>query len=279
MFKKIGVYGEENKNVSDQNMQQNILNIISQNKGDILKNIQQIKGDLYELVKYDYILTPFEGIYINENIIGLIKFLSSKLIKSDGKSQQNIEKQPPITVDDQRNIARTLLISKDLVKDMYEKDNIPYGAKLIQLLKIDDAFLARYQPLYINKKQAVDNDSIEICWKENKNNNNNIYLDTERLKAQQEQMAKGYAAEKIFNMDKPLITDILEPYIETVSKSESQLGSELESELESESIKKIKDYKIFYLFGNYDDDEKTQYKCEHQIKLLKNTENFIRAIV
>lgn len=273
MLKNIGVYGEENKNVSDQNMQQNILNIISQNEEEILKNIQKIKEDLYELVKYDYILTPFEGIYINENIIGLIKFLSSKLIKSDGKSQQNIEKQPPITVDDQRNIARTLLISKDLVKDKYKKDNISYGAKLIQLLQLqkDKDFLTRYQPLYINKEKEVDNDSIEICWKENKNNNNNIYLDTERLKAQQEQMAKGYAAEKIFNMDKPLITDILEPYIETVSKSESQLGSE--------SIKKIKDYKIFYLFGNYDDDEKTQYKCEHQIKLLKNTENFIRAIV
>ena len=44
-----------------------------------LSPLEYGKKKLYDFVKYDYLKTAFEGIYINENIIGLIKYLSSKL--------------------------------------------------------------------------------------------------------------------------------------------------------------------------------------------------------
>lgn len=40
-------------------------------------------------------------------------------------------------------------------------------------------------------------------------------------------------------------------------------------------LNKINDYKIFYLFSNYNQ----ELKCEHQIKLLDNTKDFIKSIV
>ena len=77
-----------------------------------------------------------------------------------------------------------------------------------------------------------------------------------QLDAMYDDLKKSYHSDYIFNFDKPIITDILDNY-----------------------MKHIFDYKILYLLANYKDKNKRQSRCDHQYKLLKNTENFITSIV
>uniref|UniRef100_A0A6C0EEW2 Kinesin motor domain-containing protein n=1 Tax=viral metagenome TaxID=1070528 RepID=A0A6C0EEW2_9ZZZZ len=65
----------------------------------------------------------------------------------------------------------------------------------------------------------------------------------------------SYDPKRIFTNEKPLIQDILEPY-----------------------LNKINDYKLFYLFANYGDQDKNQFKCGYQYELLNDTSDFIRAL-
>ena len=244
-------------------------------------NLQKEKDELNNITRYDYLQTPFEGVYINENIVGLIKFLSDKLIKT-GASKDIVAKiydQPIIKIKDQRDIARTWLMSKQLdvkkvskLGELKEKfgENETYGQTMIRLLKPNPAMLTaegklgeQFAALHLEKRPAGND--IPICYNDNEANStlfakNPIVLNIENVKKQRDLMTDperpNYGAEKIFNKQKPLITDILEPY-----------------------IKKIKDYKIFYLFGNNDDPKMAQLKCEHQIKLLSNTKDFIKSVV
>jgi hypothetical protein len=87
----------------------------------------------------------------------------------------------------------------------------------------------------------------------------NIDFNTENLQKVYNSLTTSYKSNGIFNFDKPLITDILNPYTQ-----------------------EIKDYKVFYLFGNYADAENgdlRNLKCSHQYSLLENTKDFIETIV
>jgi len=113
--------------------------------------------------------------------------------------------------------------------------------------------------------------------------NSTLILNVEQMHKQQKHMISEYASDKIFNNDKPLITDILSPYIEKDIKkmqeeSKVVITQDMINDIDKYNKHAIKDFKMFYLFGNYDDDQKTQFKCEHQIKLLDNTQNFIATI-
>jgi hypothetical protein len=91
------------------------------------------------------------------------------------------------------------------------------------------------------------------------NDNTNLYYDTEAMGNNFDQISQSYESKKIFSFKQPLITNVLKPYVD-----------------------EIKDYKVFYLFGNYtgDDNEKLKnLKCEHQYSLLENTSDFINVIV
>ena len=256
----------------------------------MVDKLDDVKRRIVELLTYDYLITPFEGVYINENIVGLIDFLSKSLIR-DGKQLEFIEEQKKIDVSDLRNTTRIWLMSNELT-EMYRDGSVL--DKVNELFKlgisirngkvmIGNEEMIDYQPLFKKVDNILDLDPFVRCVPSDNEDLQERYrtigkelqpvpehfidLRMDRVKDQQEYMASNYKADRIFNKKKPLIQDILEPYIET-----NKQGND------ASSIKKIKDYKIFYLFGNYDDNQKVQYKCEHQIKLLKNTENFIQAV-
>lgn len=179
----------------------------------------QDREKIIELLNFDYILTPYEGIYINENIIGLIQYLSSKLVKTDSKSL-NIEEQ-----DTKLNFNYLQALSRVwLASESNKKGNLH----------------ERYKSFGINNN---------FLFKEN------LTFNEEALETEYEELIKIYRSDNIFNKEKPIITDILDKY-----------------------ISEINDYKVFYLFGNYANDEATQFKCKHQIKLLENTKDFIEII-
>jgi hypothetical protein len=72
------------------------------------KENKNFKNYLYESIKYDFYTTGFEGIYINENIIGLIKYL--------GKDGKEIK-------DESENITMLYLIQSETDRDMIEIQN------------------------------------------------------------------------------------------------------------------------------------------------------------
>ena len=76
---------------------------------------------------------------------------------------------------------------------------------------------------------------------------------------------ESYSSSKIFSKEHPLIQNILEPYI----PSDNDFSKSY-----------ITDFKVFYLFANYDDNLKglNKLKCKNQFDLLENTLEFIEAI-
>lgn len=198
-----------------------------------------LRALLTKVIQYDYYLTPLEGLYINENIIGLIKFMGERMITDEGDRQTYLDKflreksQPTnLNFQHQQKIARTWLMSEGLkLKEdimsffMYDKlESVP-------------------KPLFSQELRLIQK-NVQLAY------------DT----------VTKYKSDGIFNFKKPLITDILEPY-----------------------INKIRDYKVFYLFGNYGDTAQPdknnnlkalgELKCYHQYNLLDSTEDFIANIV
>jgi hypothetical protein len=75
-----------------------------------------------------------------------------------------------------------------------------------------------------------------------------------RLQEEYKTLKESYKPDKLFNFEHPLVQDILEVYLKTISE-----------------------YKMFYLLGNYNDDRK-DLKCEHQINLLEQSIDFISDV-
>ena len=208
-----------NKNI------QNIPNITIDNE-----NLSEIKKELIRILSYEYYLTPFAGIYINENIIGLIKYLGGLVTEKKEKIHDILKQNELLNFQYQQKTARVWLMSdsknnKDdnKVKDFFkfENDQIP--------------------------KRLFENNNQEIT---------DLEFNGTNLESEYNKFKTTYKSDAIFNYDKPLITDILKQY-----------------------IKSIDDYKVFYLFGNYDDNITQNLKCKHQIKLLDGTTDFITNIV
>jgi hypothetical protein len=198
-------------------------------KGELLGKltVPYTAHEVKKAISYDYFLTGFEGIYINENIIGLIKFLAAKMITDPTKQTEFLNKkigrQPDnLNFQYQQKVARVWLMSGvgsagQTIESFYKfksGETIP-----TKLFNTDLTY----------NKSAID--------------------------SEYQILADNYKSDKIFNFDNPLITDILEPY-----------------------LNEIDDYKVFYLFGNYGDDNIRELKCAHQFSLFKNTEDFIQTI-
>lgn len=247
---------------------------------EIIKNTSisddDLKVALKDLLKYDYILTPMEGIYINENIIGLLKFLSDEFTPTQKRHGLDILikdkiEQKNITLNEQVILAR-IWLSAYIIDDntgstdytKYTQDGIIKPSVLEQLYDINNTSYPNstlYR--YIEIDPGIEKHK-EYCslyeWDEK-----NLILKLEDVYNQRENMRYKYVSGKIFNFEKPLITNILAPYVGTAGV------------IKDKSI--IKDYKIFYLFGNDEDSDKIQYKCQHQINLLENTKSFIDSVV
>ena len=188
------------------NSQQELRYILQQYGQPININdtIEILKKKCIDIAKYDYIKTPYEGVYINENIIGMIEYLSKKLTHSDEGFVKTQNKDLDFSKQQQliREWIKTRTIGKN--RSLYEEIN------------------------------------------------QNIVYKSDSLNSTYDIFRTIYKSDHIFNKEKPIIEDILDYY-----------------------IKKIDDYKVFYLMTNND----SELKCAHQIKLLNNTKSFIDVIV
>ena len=112
----------------------NIINLDGSFKeGD--KQQTDIQKYLYDAIKYDFYTTGYEGVYINENIIGLIKYLGK-----DGKPK--VDASGNNVKDTSGNIIMNYLIQNPVDRDMIEIDlqdknnTFDLGNKLSKLIQI-----------------------------------------------------------------------------------------------------------------------------------------------
>src|SRR5690606_10404153 len=64
-----------------------------------IKNTDKTKTEIIRLLQFDYVRAAFEGIYINENIVGMLKYLAKNIGK---KSDEIIKNNIGITEQDKR---------------------------------------------------------------------------------------------------------------------------------------------------------------------------------
>jgi hypothetical protein len=210
-------------------------------KPTLTDNIDLFKTEIKQILHYDYIDAPYEGFYINENIIGLIKYLAQTAKDDETFVKKQIPKQNPLLdFTFQRNKIRIMEItgnqSPDAIKQKFiwnDKMNVPDEKDASITIEVD---MPLPPPMFdINgAKLALRQEAIQP-----------IYVD----------MRGSYRAERIFNYDYPVIGTILAPYLESIF-----------------------DYKVLYLLANYKDDKIRCNRCEHQFKLLTKTIGFIDAI-
>ncbi|AYV75722.1 MAG: hypothetical protein Terrestrivirus2_230 [Terrestrivirus sp.] len=170
--------------------------VIEKNPNIIISDTDMpiIKAELKSILGYDYYLTPFTGIYINENIIGLIKYLAGKMIKEevdrDKFLNEQIHKQDDkLDFSFQQKVSRVWLMSNPTVtpkeiQEFYDFENI---ADVPLKLKLKDE------------------------------NSDNLKFNIDNMVDEYEKVRTSYHSNYIFNFKQPLITEILDPYITKIN--------------------------------------------------------------
>lgn len=169
---------------------------ISGFKGELLhKTVSKTMENLKKLVVYDYYLVPAEGIYINENIAGLIKFLASN----------------ELMIPDE--IARNKFIEK-LKKDMMQPQglNFQYQQKVarVWLSSMNEQEEESPRSFYLFGDNEVPEMLVNGC------NGDMLEYNESSMKSNLKKIETSYESKKIFSFKEPLITNILSPYIKEI---------------------------------------------------------------
>jgi hypothetical protein len=228
---------------------------------------------LVKMIPNDYYLSPFEGVYINENIAGIIKYLSThEALIPDEKKRLEQEKKLELTskqdfnLDFQKQQKKLRLWLYDNIDKIDLKDNQMNNYKYADIAYFfymkDDLKGCEECEKWFGTK-PFENKIIKDTQKTNKVNElakqiipKQIFLEQKDINIEYEKVAKSYESDKIFNFENPTIKQVIEPYIADIT-----------------------DYKILYLFGNYGDDNMRNMKCKNQFNLLEKTKDFITNIV
>ena len=149
-------------------------------------DIPEFKEGLKSIMCYDYIKTPYEGFYINENIIGLIKYLASVAKQDDPNKDKFINEQIPrqnetLDFTFQRNKLRIMEMTGQQTDDAI-RQKFNFSAEIPQKLFT----------LSSSKQLVMNTDNIDKIYNE---------------------MKESYKSEKIFNFEHPIIENILKPYL------------------------------------------------------------------
>jgi hypothetical protein len=226
------------------------------------KNRKNI-SDKYEvnriIVLYDYFLTPYEGLYINENIVGIIKYCEN--INSVGRTSTVKIQDQNLDFELQKIICRGLLLNPDGVTQNVEKLH----------LKKEKSYYKCDMDMFKNEP-TIDNEKKYYIYPLLTNSNDkyifnfdiNPEIKMTNINIMYNNLINYYDSSSIYNDGEEhygktkeiLISKILSPYIGIVNP-------------------RIKDFKIFYLFSN----ESLDIKCYSQANLLELTDNFIKAII
>ena len=162
----------------DPNMDQQVLRGLT---------LDEKRDKCIELSTYDYLITPYEGIYINENIIGMIQYLSTKLTSSGSNFVEEQDMNLGFQVQQQK-IRKLLKLSKD---EKRNKDGT------IKHEKVHSLYQKNGNDLMYNTEKLVNSD-------------NDI------LKEEYDIIKYTYKSDKIFNKQEPIITKVLDAYISQI---------------------------------------------------------------
>jgi len=159
---------------------------------DIDKNeIDKLNQSVTDILKFNYDIAGLEGIYINENIIGLIKHL--------GSDPQNIKKET-----DRNNFIAT-------IKQQDDKANFTEQQRIARYWITDS--LNNYDNGDIKKFYNVGASNVANLRK----GNNFIGNDSGNWDADYQYLVDLYNPQKLFNNDEPLLMDILNFYMKQIS--------------------------------------------------------------
>lgn len=261
---------------------------------------------IIDSIKYDFYTTGFEGIYINENIIGLIKYLGK-----DGKKDEvsgeikylidniadreliSIQKQnPKLILDYQIKISRLLMISKleaegeqlqsidgDNDINIYVQNIIKNINLLIEAEKgatVDKDFIKKHIEKMAQSKQETEGTGEKSNYTEKgKRRFFKIKGDIPKQIYKKDPSGNDYGN---YYYDKHNLDLAFELFNDGyVSSKIFCYDNPIIKSILEPYLLKINDFKIFYLFGNYTKDTR-ELKCAQQFELLETTNNFIEAI-
>jgi hypothetical protein len=272
-----------------------------------ITDLDELKKTLKRKVKYDFYTTGYEGIYINENIMGIIKYLASNGLRDkNGNTYTDEDIRNKLNIKDQDisklNIGRQLAISRILShsnntvtndNDPSNPDNcedqqtstptqsasqtqslIPWKQQLLER-KQKQAHAKKIETLSRKTTAMEYTDSVQQITIECKDIPKQLfYVDT----------LPEDVPEKINTKEYKYNQDNLKNTFELVNndyKSDKmfRFSNPIISNILGPYLgqNKIETFLLFYLFGN-DDDDLRELKCKNQYLLLESTRSFIDAI-
>ena len=204
----------------------------------------QLNERISNAVLFTHLTTPYEGLYINENIIGLIKFLTKDVMgKPDDVVRERVA--PPQDIEklsfgSQRKLAR------QKVKEAYVAPVRPRGDNEI----LDQNFVegkATYVPIE--------------TWR-----THNIFFDTAVIDDIMKYITSSYSSKRIFNYDDPIFKTLFGSYIAGTEDTVS-----------------VTEFQLFYLMSNTRltidiDGHIKDLKCRNQLRLLMDTIGFVQMV-
>jgi len=287
----------ESDNLKELQKYKDLLIICKKNYYDYLEKNKPTEFNDLEFIKnsvlYDYFMTPYEGLYINENIVGIIKYCE-KINSSDHKSEVKSQ-DPNLNFNLQKIICRGTLLNPEpaiidassSLPDQTIKDKISHNLEKLDLeydngrIKLIHPPIPNTHPLTYTNKYMLTGGIYKVkktLHIEGERNNYNIYpllssINTE-YKFNFDNMERMYIQLKEYYNPSRIYNDGEDPTDKSKEKKEILIAKILKPYIGIENPR-IKDFKIFYLFSNTNLD----IKCYAQADLLELTKNFIEAIV
>jgi len=268
---KQGLYGLTSRAIAQ------ITNMINQDNG--LEKLgakinDMLVDDKYKAKRYGY--AGLEGIYINENILGLLEVLSEKIQKNRDKSKPTVS-----VVCSQNEIYKKIIANDDSGKlpigwkELIDNGTVVDGKfkENPSIIVKDNEFISQIMVLRNIIKSTGENKYIgKEYFEPSANDNYNNYLrnstnmtidnSTKGLSDNLDDITKNwinnYDYNKIFNIKNPPIKSVLAPY------------------LDDESFKNF--YLFFVTSNNVKEGNPNIDTCSKQIQLMYDTRHFMDVI-
>jgi hypothetical protein len=111
------------------------------------------REEIFNIIKYDYLINGFEGLYINENIMGLIKYLSDERLT--GKTGEKIASQDiNLRFQYQQRTARLMLMTKNFIPESDTQNVVRvavYQKMMNQLMDLQGKLIEPFKMVYDEK--------------------------------------------------------------------------------------------------------------------------------
>jgi hypothetical protein len=221
-----------------------------------------------EIVDFQYFEVQHEGIYINQNIMGLLKHLVQTILNLKPERVKEIVKSQPENLDfeTQKKNYRKMNFKLYNYDKNHDKKPQDYD-KFKEYKKYENIERSEYilEQIY-NNAMGIKN---EINMK--------IYYGDLSKEIDEKVEYEPYASDRYFEVSDstkiPFMGQIVNAYMSkrSIERTENKNGTEIKVNRE---IKPITNIKIFYLFSN----TLMELKCNHQANLLVNTLSLIDAI-